>query len=57
LGIAESTLRGVISDDRHRCLYQVQRPVQSMNTGAVQMFDTGTVQRLDQLEVELYGLW
>jgi hypothetical protein len=34
----------------------VQRPVQLTDTGAVQTFDTGPVQRLDRLEDEVQGL-
>jgi hypothetical protein len=34
----------------------VQRPVQSNDTGAVQGFDTGPVQRLNSLEQEVQGL-
>jgi hypothetical protein len=34
----------------------VQRPVQKIDTGAVQTFDTGPVQRLDRLEDEVQGL-
>jgi hypothetical protein len=34
----------------------VQRPVQSIDTGAVQSVDTGPVQRLDRLEGEVHGL-
>jgi hypothetical protein len=34
----------------------VQRPVQTTDTGAVQPFDTGPVQRLDRLEDEVQGL-
>jgi hypothetical protein len=34
----------------------VQRPVQRIDTGAVQLFDTGPVQRLDRLEDEVQGL-
>ena len=34
----------------------VQRPVQTIDTGAVQTFDTGPVQRLGRLEHEMVGL-
>jgi len=34
----------------------VQRPVHTIDTGAVQPFDTGPVQRLDRLEDEVQGL-
>jgi Winged helix-turn-helix DNA-binding len=34
----------------------VQRPVQTIDTGAVQSVDTGAVQRLDRLEDEVHGL-
>jgi hypothetical protein len=53
LNVPRTTLQDHL---KRQGIVPVQRPVQTPDTGAVQPFDTGPVQRIDRLEDEVQGL-